>query len=111
MSYIEDDVKEFTVNLISDKLLSISDVIYNEDVDINEPFTISYRCNNLSGYMEECYGVIVNKDTNKPLKNTYWQELLVDTKDLSHTFTGTEKKLNLQIRIGLAWIVESVMVI
>jgi len=101
--YVEDDVKQFTVNLISDKLLSISDVIYNEDVGIDEQFTISYVVNNLTNGLVEAYGVIIDKDTGKPLKDSYWQYGLGDGGlDYTYTHTGTQRKLNLQIRVGLA---------
>lgn len=80
--------------------ISITNIQYPQQVNENKPFTISYTVIN-EGSPIEVWGALIDETKNRPIKQTYWVDIVTGTKDISHSFSeGTPINIPITIMVG-----------
>ena len=100
---IEDDYEEYLVTVVEtpEDKLTIENVVYDANPDIEEPFTISYTCVNHTGNIKACYGYIVDNTTGKVFNKSYWvQDIVQDYMVENLVENGLTKDMDLSIKVG-----------
>jgi len=96
---VEDDVKQITILVESLGDITISNLQYPSQVDVNEPFDVIYDCVN-NGSPDELWGVMMIFES--PISSTYWIDIVENVKQITTHFNGIQADLSLGIKVGRA---------
>ena len=94
-----DDTRSFTIHIQGDLL--IKNIIADDFVDLNTPFTMQYTVENKTTAPLTVYGVLVNEDTSRVFFQSYWTDTFTGDKTVAYLFNGTTRDLHIMIRVGV----------
>ena len=90
-----------SVDIIEHANVLIQDVTVPDVVEASEDFIVSYSAFN-EGNIDDCYGRIIDTDTNGEIVGSYWTQTLGTSANrvCSVTIPGKSTTYNLKIEVG-----------